>query len=200
MQWKSVPRAEQVNLAAFFPGQENCVAYLKAQIIAPEDCEGALLLGSDDGVKAWLNGAVVHSNNIDRGDVADQDMAPIQLKKGANDLLLKITQGGGGWSAHARIVGPDGQPIAGLRVEPPAEAAPLLTASAPNTSGSCRSRWTLPKRDAFQKLRLSDQFYAEGAYYGDFNRDGKMDIVAGPFWFEGPDFQKRHEYRPAQGV
>ena len=56
----------------------------------------------------------------------------------------------------------------------------------------------MPKRDAFQKLRLSDQFYAEGAYYGDFNRDGQMDIVAGPFWFEGPDFQKRHEYRPAK--
>jgi HEAT repeat protein len=118
VQWKSLPRAEQANLSAFFPGQENCVAYLKAQVIAPADCEGALLLGSDDGVKAWLNGAVVHSNNIDRGDVADQDMAPIQLKKGANELLLKITQGGGGWSAHARIVGQDGQPIAGLRVEP----------------------------------------------------------------------------------
>lgn len=56
----------------------------------------------------------------------------------------------------------------------------------------------LPKRDAFKKLPLSGEFYAEGAYYGDFNRDGKMDVVAGPFWFEGPDFQKQHEYRPAK--
>ena len=55
-----------------------------------------------------------------------------------------------------------------------------------------------PSAGALTKLRLSDQFYAEGAYYGDFNRDGKMDVVAGPFWFEGPDFQKRHEYRPAK--
>ena len=197
VQWKSMPRADQVILAAFFPGEENCVAYLKAQIIAPDDCEGALLMGSDDGVKAWLNGAVVHSNNTNRGDVADQDMAPIQLKKGANDLLLKISQGGGGWSAHARIVGPDGQPIAGLRAEPQAEAAPLLTVSAPKPA-ALPIPVTLPKRDSFRKLCLSDQFYAEGAYYGDFNRDGKMDIVAGPFWFEGPDFQKRHEYRPAK--
>jgi hypothetical protein len=50
----------------------------------------------------------------------------------------------------------------------------------------------------YQKLRLSDKFYAEGAYYGDFNHDGKLDVVAGPFWYEGPDFQKKHEYRPAQ--
>ena len=90
----------------------------------------ALLLGSDDGVKAWLNGAVVFSNNTDRGDVPDQDMAPIELKKGANDLMLKITQGGGGWSAHARIVGSDGQPIAGLRVEPQA-GVPLEAIPAP---------------------------------------------------------------------
>jgi hypothetical protein len=76
-----------------------------------------LLLGSDDGVKAWLNGTVVHSNNVDRGDIPDQDVALIQLTKGRNDLLLKISQGGGGWSAHARIVGLDGKPISGLRDE-----------------------------------------------------------------------------------
>ncbi len=197
VQWKALPRADQASLAAFFPGQNNCVAYLKARLIAPEDCDGALLLGSDDGVKAWLNGVVVHRNNTDRGDVPDQDMAPIQLKKGANDLLLKITQGGGGWSAHARIVGIDGKPITGLRVEPQAETAPLVPVSAPKPDAP-QKPVALPKHDAFKKLRLSDQFYAEGAYYGDFNRDGKMDIVAGPFWFEGPDFQKRHEYRPAK--
>ena len=48
----------------------------------------------------------------------------------------------------------------------------------------------------FQKLRLTDQFWAEGANFADFNNDGKGDIVCGPFWYEGPDFKKRHEYRP----
>jgi hypothetical protein len=113
--WKPVPRADQVNLMALFPDQANCAAYLRAQIIAPEDSEAVLLMGSDDGIKAWLNGAVVHSNNIDRGDVADQDMAPIRLHKGTNGLMLKITQGGGGWSARARIAGTDGQQLPGLR-------------------------------------------------------------------------------------
>lgn len=49
----------------------------------------------------------------------------------------------------------------------------------------------------FKKLKLSDQFWSEGANYGDFNKDGKMDVVSGPFWWEGPDFQKKHEYYPA---
>lgn len=47
----------------------------------------------------------------------------------------------------------------------------------------------------FTKLTVSDQFYSEGAYYGDFNRDGRMDVVAGPFWLEGPEFKKQHEIR-----
>ena len=48
----------------------------------------------------------------------------------------------------------------------------------------------------FKKLQLTDQFYCEGAFYADFNRDGKMDVVSGPFWYEGPDFRKTHEIRP----
>ena len=49
------------------------------------------------------------------------------------------------------------------------------------------------KEPKYTKLVLSDQFYAEGAYYGDFNKDGFLDVVAGPFWYEGPDFTKKHE-------
>src|SRR5579862_6708246 len=45
----------------------------------------------------------------------------------------------------------------------------------------------------FKKVQVTDQFWSEGADIADFNRDGKMDIVAGPFWYEGPDFTRRHE-------
>jgi len=50
----------------------------------------------------------------------------------------------------------------------------------------------------FKKLQLTDKFHCEGAYYADFNRDGKMDVVSGPYWYAGPDFQQRHEVRPPQ--
>lgn len=119
VKWKTIPAADSANLAGLFPNQSNCVAYLKTEIIASEATDAILLMGSDDGIKAWLNGTVVHSNNIDRGQIVDQDMAPIKLKRGVNKLMLKITQGGGGWSACARIVGPDGLPIEGLRAKAP---------------------------------------------------------------------------------
>ncbi len=49
----------------------------------------------------------------------------------------------------------------------------------------------------FRKQVLSPEFWAEGAAVGDFNRDGKADIVSGPFWYEGPAFKARHEVYPA---
>jgi hypothetical protein len=50
---------------------------------------------------------------------------------------------------------------------------------------------------SFKKVRATDQFWAEGAAIGDFNHDGKMDVVSGAYWYEGPDFKKRHEIYPA---
>src|SRR5438093_10835597 len=49
----------------------------------------------------------------------------------------------------------------------------------------------------FKKVQLTDQFWAEGANFGDFNHDGQMDIVSGPYWYEGPQFKQRHEFAPA---
>jgi hypothetical protein len=48
----------------------------------------------------------------------------------------------------------------------------------------------------FRKVQLSDIFYAEGVAVGDINRDGHQDIVAGPFYYLGPDFTEAHEIYP----
>src|SRR6266478_913573 len=46
----------------------------------------------------------------------------------------------------------------------------------------------------WKKITLSREFLSEGANFGDFNHDGKVDVVSGPYWYEGPDFTTRHEY------
>jgi len=48
----------------------------------------------------------------------------------------------------------------------------------------------------FKKITLTREFLCEGANFGDFNHDGHMDIVAGPYWFAGPDWKVRHEFAP----
>ena len=50
---------------------------------------------------------------------------------------------------------------------------------------------------AFKKQHLEKFYWSEGAAFGDLNRDGKPDVVYGPYWWEGPDFTQRHElYAP----
>ncbi|HYF35667.1 MAG TPA: PVC-type heme-binding CxxCH protein [Prosthecobacter sp.] len=46
----------------------------------------------------------------------------------------------------------------------------------------------------WKRVQLTDKFFAEGANAGDINKDGKTDIISGPFWYEGPDWQKKHAY------
>ena len=48
------------------------------------------------------------------------------------------------------------------------------------------------KIHTWKKLQLTPHFWTEGAHYGDFNKDGKTDVVVGPYWYAGPDFKNRH--------
>jgi len=47
-----------------------------------------------------------------RGLSVDQDRVRVRLQKGVNRLLLKVTQGGGGWEFCVRLVDLQGSPIA----------------------------------------------------------------------------------------
>jgi FG-GAP-like repeat/FG-GAP repeat len=54
------------------------------------------------------------------------------------------------------------------------------------------------KLHTFERKQLTNGYYSEGANAGDINGDGKPDIVSGPYWYEGPDFTKKHEIYPAK--
>ena len=74
-------------------------------------------------------------------------------------------------------------------------AAALATAAF--AAGCISSRVDTRTSHTFDRMQLSDVFYAEGAGIGDLNRDGVADVVAGPYWYEGPDYEARHEiYAP----
>ena len=59
------------------------------------------------------------------------------------------------------------------------------------------STFVLAAEPSFSRKQITDDFWAEGATIGDFNRDGVPDVAYGPWWFEGPDFTKKHEVYPA---
>ena len=48
----------------------------------------------------------------------------------------------------------------------------------------------------FQKQSLSSDYISEGASIADINADGHPDVIAGPLWWQGPDFKTSHSYAP----
>lgn len=49
---------------------------------------------------------------------------------------------------------------------------------------------------SFERQQLTDTYFSEGANFGDLNRDGKLDAIHGPYWWQGPEFKVRHEIFP----
>ncbi|MCH7225466.1 FG-GAP repeat domain-containing protein [Haloferula sp. A504] len=54
------------------------------------------------------------------------------------------------------------------------------------------------KAAAFERFELTREFWSEGVDFGDLNHDGEADVVAGPHWWAGPDFEQRHSYGPSE--
>jgi glucose/arabinose dehydrogenase len=102
--WKKVkyPDGQVHDLAPNFRQSENCICYLYRQIDALADAKIRVGLGSDDGIMVFLNGKKVLTNDAVRSVGPDQDFAMLDLKQGKNDLLLKISNLGGGWEFYFR--------------------------------------------------------------------------------------------------
>jgi hypothetical protein len=97
-----------IDLAQVLGGENpNSVAYMRTRVKSPVKQEVLLYTGSDDGLKVWLNGKVVHATGGGRGMQIDTDKIKVTLDAGWNALLMKVTQGSGPWSACARFVMPD---------------------------------------------------------------------------------------------
>jgi len=122
VEWKRQPVTRDPARYWFIDLARSCggshpVGYLRTYSWSPNTQEVLLELGSDDGIKVWLNGAVIHANNVPRGCGRAQDKVKTTLNQGWNELLLKITNIGGAWAACARVRAPDGGHLDGLNVD-----------------------------------------------------------------------------------
>ena len=90
---------EMVNAIGLGRGDiENHVAYGFIALDSPREQNTTMYVGSDDAVKIWLNGDLVHNNPIDRGANDYQDVFPVVLKPGTNILFVAVYEFWGGWS------------------------------------------------------------------------------------------------------
>jgi len=101
----------------FQPNQNVCI-YAAVYVRSPSQRKAVLSAGSDDGIKAWVNGKLAVSNDTYRGYAPGQEKAEVELRQGWNEVLLKITQGVGGWGFYFDLLGPDGKPMRDVYFSP----------------------------------------------------------------------------------
>lgn len=94
---------------------EHAAMYAVAWVNCPEAITNAkLLVGSDDYVKIWINGKLVHTYKAgSRAGEADQDtVAGISLNKGENRIVVKCVNALGAWNFYLRFADKDGNAYA----------------------------------------------------------------------------------------
>ena len=77
---------------------EYHVAYGSISLDSPRKQNTRMHVGSDDAVKVWLNGKLVHNKPVDRGADNYKEVFSVTLKKGKNILLIAVYQGWADWS------------------------------------------------------------------------------------------------------
>ncbi len=119
VEWRALEQTNRgepwrFDLAKAVGGSNRCV-YAKTMVWSDGEQPARLEIGSDDGVKVWLNGKVVHAANVNRGLTVAEDKVDVTLSAGWNEVLLKVMQGGGDWGFACGVRAPDGGKLDGIK-------------------------------------------------------------------------------------
>ena len=107
--WKQITASKKghVNLGKILGNHDNAIAYAYTEVHSIHARETVLKCGSDDGIKVWVNGVVIHENDVQRGYSEKEDEAAIRLEEGTNRILIKITNHVHGWGFGVAIPKPN---------------------------------------------------------------------------------------------
>ncbi len=121
--WKRYETPDEfgtVDLVKALAPADDAAAYAYTQIDVPRAMAAELRGGADDNLTIWVNGAKVFAKEEwQNGTRLDRFIVPIRLRKGANQILLKVCQGpayvdpgmANLWSFQIRLCGHDGRGI-----------------------------------------------------------------------------------------
>ena len=95
-----------IHLSQLMKPKNMVVGYAFCKINSPKEQQTILSVGSNDGVKVFLNGEKVHEIHLKQGRwlQPNDDYIPVTLKKGINNLMLKIDQGTGDFGYVVRFL------------------------------------------------------------------------------------------------
>ena len=136
-------------------------AYAFMNIISPQDHVVKMGVGSDDAIKVWLNGGMVHRNNADRKTSGIQDKFDVNLKAGNNPLLVKVNDNWENWGMFFKIY-----------LEPTEYKTSIhMTGELPSVAADVNEDGQVDIHDLILVIKALDE---TGNTRVDVNRDGKV--------------------------
>ncbi|MFC1526383.1 DUF362 domain-containing protein [Candidatus Latescibacterota bacterium] len=133
---------DKIDLDKYYDDPFNCAVYAYAEFDAPRTEAAELWVGSDEGMKVWINGELVYEHQGRRRHRLPNERLQIQLTEGHNSLLVRAEQGRSRFDFSVNICEVeddpryDGNRVAGLYFTVPAardqqvqEATELAAAS-----------------------------------------------------------------------
>jgi CubicO group peptidase (beta-lactamase class C family) len=103
--WQSIQTEDGlVNLDKFYNQPDFVYSYVFTEIESKTDRKALLGIGSDDGIKVWLNGKKVFELWEGRPHNFNEDLISVDLKAGKNKLLFKVQDMEFDWSMSCQIL------------------------------------------------------------------------------------------------
>ena len=112
----TLPTTGRVDLNSLFNPRDQSLAYALTFIISDREQDAALRMGSDEAMKVFLDGRLLHAFSGRRPLHFDQDHMGLRLRQGVNALLVKVCDQTGPWAFAARLTTPSGAALSGIRV------------------------------------------------------------------------------------
>jgi putative heme-binding domain-containing protein len=88
--WKEETPGHNFELSKRFGPCDRSSFYAYFRLESANRGRAQLLIGSDDGVKVWHNGREVWCNDVERSALPLQDVVPLDLQAGGNDILVRV--------------------------------------------------------------------------------------------------------------
>lgn len=90
--WKTIPCSAQglIDFGKLWDRKEHISGYAFFPIYSLEDQSVAILLGTDDQARLWVNGELIYESSRARQAVPDEDAVAATLKAGWNSLLIRV--------------------------------------------------------------------------------------------------------------
>lgn len=99
--WRSIGVVdnERIRFSTFEdPALNNqTTGYLYRRVECTKAVDYPVTMGSDDGLRLWVNGTLLIDADVPRGLNAEAHKLTLHFEPGVNHILVKVTQGGGGW-------------------------------------------------------------------------------------------------------